>query len=345
MNPPSPTTAESALAPTAAETLLPPFDPEDIARHGANAHRVWRNASGHIEARCSLWWDATPPVPGQRLGILGHYAAATAAAGRGLLNEVCAELAAHDCTQAVGPMDGNTWRRYRLVTERGDEPPFLLEPDTPHEWCEHFASAGFTPLAHYRSTVTDNLELEDPKARHAEQVLSVLGITLRPLDPRNLDQELGEFHRITLASFQRGFLYQPLPEEVFRREFSQLFPYLRPELILVAMHRGQAVGYVFNVPDLLAARRGQPVDTVILKTLAVIPDRTYAGLGRWLTQETHRAARRLGYRRVIHALMQDGNPSTSLSARYARPFRRYALYHRALGNRSDVTEIAAPLAP
>ena len=36
--------------------------------------------------------------------------------------------------RAVGPLDGSTWRRYRLVTERGVEPPFFMEPDNPDDW-------------------------------------------------------------------------------------------------------------------------------------------------------------------------------------------------------------------
>ena len=35
-------------------------------------------------------------------------------------------------------------------------------------------------------------------------------------------------------------------------------------------------------------------------------------------------------RRAIHALMHDGNASRRISDRFARPFRRYALFAKAL---------------
>lgn len=309
---------------------LPPFDEAIVARQGADAHRIRFDQAGRPQARCSLWWQTVPSVPGKKLGLIGHFAAQTSDDAIALLNDAGRELAAHGCTHAVGPMDGSTWRHYRFITERGNEPTFFLEPDQPDPWPHYFERAGFAPLAHYQSTVAERLDYEDPKSLHAEQILTRLGVTLRPLNADRLDDELGEFYQLTLAAFAKAFLYQPLPEAAFRADFSRLRPILRPELVLIAMHAGRAIGYVFNLPDIAAVQRGQPVDTVILKTLAIVPDRTYAGLGRWLTQQTHRTAHQLGYRRVIHALMQDGNPSLSLSARFARPIRRYTLFSRPL---------------
>lgn len=311
-------------------TLLPPFNPDDPCRHHADAHRVVSGADGREAARCSLWWQNTPKLEDHRLGVIGHFAATNAEAAGQLLKEACAELAAHGCTLAAGPMDGSTWRSYRLITETGNEPAFFLEPWNPPDWPAHFVSAGFTPLANYCSAVTDQLDYEAPKAQLAERRLRSLGVELRPLDGSRWEQELHEVYRITTSCFQGGFLYQPLPESEFLAQYRQLRSVVRPELVLFAMHRGNAVGFVFNLPDMLQAQRGQTVDTVILKTLAVIPDRAYAGLGGWLTQETHRVAQQLGYRRVIHALMHESNVSLNISARYARIFRRYQLFSKPL---------------
>ena len=50
-----------------------------------------------------------------------------------------------------------------------------------------------------------------------------------------------------------------------------LLPHARPDLILMAERAGDLVGFMFAVPDLLQARRGESVDTIILKTMAVDP--------------------------------------------------------------------------
>ena len=306
------------------------YTAEDVVRHQTDGHRKRYDSQGRAGAQCSLWWRNPPTLKDQRLGVIGHYSAGSDEAAAELLEEVCGELAAQGCTLAVGPMDGCTWRRYRLVTGMGREPHFFLEPRNPPEWPMHFERAGFRPLAHYYSSLVNHLDHEDAKAASAEKRMSNLGIELRPLDPTRINEELKSVYQLVLSSFQNGFLFQPLPEDKFLAEYHQLQPHVRPELAMIATHLGQPVGFVFSIPDLEEAHRGETIQTVILKTLAVVPDRRYAGLGRLMTQQTHRNARQLGYRRVIHALMHESNTSFNISARYGQPFRRYTLFAKPL---------------
>lgn len=222
-------------------------------------------------------------------------------------------------------MDGSTWRGYRFVTEAGTEPPFLLEPAHPPEWPRWWQAAGFTPLAEYYSTVTPDLAPRDERVERAAARLRAQGIVIRPVDLADFEAELGRIHDVSTISFQPNFLYTPLPREEFLAQYRGLRAMLRPELLLLAERAGRPAGYVFVLPDLLAARRGEPVTTVIVKTLAVLPGRAYAGLGAVLLAEVHAAARRLGFRRAIHALMHETNTSRNLSAHYAATIRRYAL--------------------
>ena len=142
------------------------------------------------------------------------------------------------------------------VTETGKASSFFLEPENPPEWPRYFEGAGFKPLANYYSSVTDRLDYEDPKAGVAEQRLTALGVKLRPLEMNRWEQELREVYRITIACFQGSFLYQPQPEAQFFDECRLLQPFVRPELILFAMHHNRTVGFVFHIPDGLQARRG-----------------------------------------------------------------------------------------
>jgi hypothetical protein len=94
--------------------------------------------AGTLVARCSCWWTLTASLEGRRIGAIGHYAAANASVGRALLDRACGILRAAGVSMAVGPLDGTTWRRYRFVVARGDEPPFFLEPDNPEDWPAHW---------------------------------------------------------------------------------------------------------------------------------------------------------------------------------------------------------------
>ncbi|MBV9712853.1 MAG: hypothetical protein JO011_18285, partial [Ktedonobacteraceae bacterium] len=113
---------------------LSTLTPRTLERSRADAHWILEGDDGGIQARCSLWWKNVPQLPDQRIGLIGHYAAYDTASAVSLLQLACKELARQGCTLAVGPMDGSTERRYRLLSERGTEPPFFLEPDNPDDW-------------------------------------------------------------------------------------------------------------------------------------------------------------------------------------------------------------------
>lgn len=297
--------------------------------HRPDAHWVLLRSEVAV-GYCSLWWRSVPEYPGERLGLIGHYNVVDSAAAMSLLNYAAAELAAQGCTRAIAPIDGNTWRRYRLLSERGAEPLFFLEPDNPDEWCGQFEAAGFGAIAHYSSALANDLTQIDPRLAAVEQRLGSAGITIHPLDLAQFDTALKRIHALSLVAFQRNFLYSPISQAEFLAQYCQVRPYVQPELVLLAEQGETLVGFLFAVPDLLQAQRGETVDTVIIKTVAVLPGRAYAGLGNVLVARVQAIAHALGYRRAIHALMHEGNNSRNLSARYARSIRRYTLYSRKL---------------
>jgi GNAT superfamily N-acetyltransferase len=319
------------LADFCAPAGLPPLEVEAVARHKADVHWLLKNSDNDVAARCSLWRQMTPAYGDHRLGLIGHYAAYNAEAAAQLLDLACDRLAAQGCTLAVGPMDGSTWQRYRLLTERGREPGFFLELDNPDEWPAHFSRNGFTVLATYVSALATDLSRPEPRLARVAERAAARGIRIRPLDPARFEAELRCLHGLALASFEQNLLYTPIDESEFMALYRPLRPTIRPDLILIAERHDRPVGFVFALPDWLQARRGEALDTVILKTVAVHPDHRSGGLGSLLVACCHEVAHNLGYRRAIHALMHETNDSRKISRRHeARVMRRYALFAKLL---------------
>ena len=306
---------------------VPPVTAEDLQREAPDVHWALLDAHDTCAARCSLWWKQVPSHPAQRLGVIGHYAAGDAPRGMGLLQHACAQLAAKGCTVAVGPMDGNTWRRYRFITERGNEPSFFLEPDNPDEWPQHFVAAGFAPLATYTSAMNADLGRPDPRAQAISENIASMSITIRQAFAAQMGEELRRVYAMSLASFQKNFLYTPLNEADFLAQYRKILPYVRPELMLIAERNGQPVGFLFALPNVL---KQEPNDTVIIKTVAAIPECSAIGLGTLLVARAQEAARELGFKRAIHALMHESNRSRNISLHSAVTMRRYTLFSRPL---------------
>ena len=308
----------------------PELTPLDLVRDDPDAHWVLVDDDGKTSGQCSVWWRNTPIYARHNLGLIGHYSVRDGEAARLILQHACGELAAQGCTLAVGPMDGGTSKRYRLITERGSEPVFFLEPDNPDDWPGHFLDNGFTPLATYTSALNEDLTNEDPRMREVADRIGSLGIRIQHLNPQHVEDQLHRIYTVSRMSFQHNFLNTPITEEEFVEQYRKFLRFVQPELTLIAVHNDHPVGFLFALPDWLEAQRGQEVKTVVLKTVAVVPWRQTAGLGGLLVGRGQRIARELGYTRVIHALMHETNKSRGISRRYARTIRRYALFGKAL---------------
>ena len=50
------------------------FDPQTLAFQHSDEHLICLRDGGPV-ARASLWWSDAPPLPGERVGAIGHYAA------------------------------------------------------------------------------------------------------------------------------------------------------------------------------------------------------------------------------------------------------------------------------
>jgi hypothetical protein len=298
-------------------------------------------AGGATRARCSLWWRNTPAYRGRRTGFIGAvepcaevepsstqdpasipgslYADAVAA----LLVRASERLREEGCALAVGPVDGDTWHRYRLVTWTDGTPPFFLEPHSPLDAVVPWQRAGFTPLETYASYRDDALAARDPRVPALEARLLAGGVTLRALDLERFDEELVQIHALALRGFADAPLYAPIGFEQFAALYRPLEPLLDPRLCPVAVRDGRIAGVLFALRDPRAPH------TVVLKTVVRDAGRQLAGLGFVLTARARATAHALGMTRAVSALQHDGSVARSL-ADHAVVFRRYAVFAKEL---------------
>lgn len=307
------------------------LDPQLLALQSPDRHAVCLSADGKtLLGRLSLWWKETPAYEDETIGYIGHFAAADDKVCEYLLNEACRQLAAAGCTLAIAPIDGTTWRSYRLVSERGTAPPFFMEPDTPIEWADWFRQAGFDVLTSYSSAVNRQLEESLPRLERASERLAEAGVVIRSIQLEQIETELESIFDLSLRSFSKNYLYSPISKTEFMLMYQKIIPYLDPEFSFVAEHDDRLVGFMFAVPDLLEVRQQGKTDAVVGKTLAIDAARQYAGLGGVLVGRLYRAALANGYSAVIHALQHEANKSQGFGGDNVEIIRRYALYARKL---------------
>lgn len=293
------------------------------------------------DAECLVAYDGGSPVarlavevapelhgaPGPS-GLVGWYEALDGEAGAALLVHAREALAERGAARVLGPMNGSTWKRYRLALAPkpgGAEPaPFLTEPVNPPEYPSHFEAAGFSVAAEYESRLAARPEGWSDEAADGGPAD---GITVAPLDPARFDEALREIFELSLAAFSGNPYYTPIGFGAFAAAYRKVRPLLDPDLVRLARGAdGRLLAFVFAFPDPLD-RAPDRFPRVVLKTLATAPEARGLGLGGRLTGEVHRAAFARGAPAVIHALIHVGNASQRISGRHhGEPFRRYALY-------------------
>ncbi|MCT0225301.1 GNAT family N-acetyltransferase [Synechococcus sp. CS-1328] len=313
---------------------------------------------GRERARCTLWLRHTPALAGGRLGTIGALSgpdpspidqiaadgattdlaadlATDLAAARTLLDHACRRLETQGCTEVLAPMNGSSWQPYRCreaiapdVGARDPLPGFAGEPLPGPEWIAPLSACGFHVQQRYHSFLCDDLNQRRRRGRPARLE------TLRILRASELEATAGltqvqallpQVHGLLHRAFQRQPWFLPLPLDTFCQLQYGGLASVDPDSSLLAFAGEQLVGL------LLAHPADASGTTLVIRTLAVLPGRPWAGLGRLLLEQAHAAALQRGFRRVVHALMLEGGAGQALSRHYARPLRSYVLLGRRLG--------------
>lgn len=302
--------------------------PADVIAPATECLLLFRNETAVARATLAVADDLVD-APG-RSGMIGHYEALDSEGGVALLREACVRLAARGARRVLGPMNGNTWMRYRLAlpTEPGDpefRPPFFAgELRNPFAYPDHFATAGFAVVSYYESRIEDLGSATDL----ADEAIEVdPSVHLRTVDPARFDQELEALHRVSLLAFADNLYYSPIELPTFRALYEPFRGRLDPSFVLMAEDRsGDLLGYLFAYPDPISLENGRPT-RLILKTIGVVPAARGRRVGSLLIDQARRAAKMREIPFAVYALMRADNLTRGMSERrVAQLFRRYALY-------------------
>lgn len=243
------------------------------------------------------------------------------------IQQACQNLAQHNYPLAIAPLDRNTWHEYRCIIASNGCSSFFLEPQCAEHWHISLKNQHFQMIAHYISTECTDLSIQDPRWTELRDRFTAQNLMIQSPQQENFENELKQIYEVAIAAFKHNFLFTPIPWTAFQEIYKPLIPLLNLELVFLAKNNQQLIGFLLGIPD-YHDPSGQ---TVILKTVAVQPNRKWAGLGRYLVALFHQKAMTLGYQRVIHALMNLDNYSYNLSRRYqSNIFREYGLFAKPL---------------
>lgn len=255
-----------------------------------------------------------PSLDGARTAALGQFQCESAEAGARLIRASMERLRDEGFGAVLGPMDGNTWGKHRLVVESDGRPAFLMEPSNPAHYVAAFEASGLGVVSRYVSAVR-------PADVEPGRSAAPAGLRLRVFDKARAEEELTRIHALSLLQFASNHFYQPISLEEFLASYRPVLGAIDPELVLLAeSEAGELAAFLFAVPNFA---EGPKPKSVILKTYAS----RVKGAGSMLANEFHARAQARGFTDVIHALMHESNLSALHSDKTGgKVFRRYALW-------------------
>jgi GNAT superfamily N-acetyltransferase len=291
---------------------------------------------------------AYAPASAGGFGALGQFESVDdTEAASALLREAVEWLRSLGVQELLGPMDGDTWHRYRWNCGPYGEPPFLMEPTNPAYYPRLWEGAGFRPVETYHSKRVDRVAAAAEKFAPIYDRFLRRGYKLQAFDPRRFDSELTRLYELSLAIFEANKFYTPIGFPEFRRLYEPAKSLIDPRLVRFAQSpEGHDVGFVFAVHDYHAAveaMRGgsgplaklrfwmnkRHAKAVNVKSLGVTPSHRGAGVAAAMMCAVYRQIEEMGFRRANLCLIHDDNASTRLDAGLGETMRRYCLYHYA----------------
>jgi len=271
------------------------------------------------DGQLTIWFDGPAWDNHAKVATVGKCKFVDGPAGARLLEQAVARAKSAGATALIGPMEGDTWHAYRLISERGDAKPFMMEPSSADHDRAAFEAAGFAEVSSYFSASVPMSELPGakPKARDS--------FTISHWDGSDPDGLFTQVYELSTQAFAGNPFYKHIALEDFLAMYRPVVPMLKQELILFARDaQDNLVGFLFGIPNYT---EGPQTKSVILKTYASLQK----GAGHWLSYQFYVNAKAMGFETAIHALMHDDNLSAVRSGMNgADIFRRYALMGRAL---------------
>ncbi len=241
-------------------------------------------------------------------------------AARFLFHEIKTYAISKGYNYIIGPINGSTWKKYR-VTLPSNNPPFLLDNYNKPYYNELFEQCGFETIANYSSSIIKNLNQDFSRLKKFSSIFEKKGVKIRKFNPEQFDEDIRKIYDVSIKSFVNNFLYTPIEFEDFYKMYEPVKAFLNPEWILLAENENnEAIAFIFGFDNLYSREK----KSLIIKTLAQVPDYKYRGIGSYLVEVIHQKAFENNYDNIIHALMHEDNVSTNILS--GEIYHEYKLY-------------------
>jgi GNAT superfamily N-acetyltransferase len=246
-----------------------------------------------------------------------------------------------------GPVNPSMNYECGLLIDGFDSSPMIMMTYNPRYYPALLEKAGLTKVKDLHAYVNRAAVVDLEKiGRVADRKLAKSGVTVRPINMKDFDGEVGRIWDVYNSAWERNWGFVPMTREEFFLMGKEMKQILKPELVLIGEKAGKAVGFALALPDINFALKpagGSLLPTGLLKilyyqrlikslrvlALGVVEEYRTSGVAAAFYATLVRTARKLGYDGDCEMswILEDNVLMTrSLEVMGAKHYKTYRIY-------------------
>jgi GNAT superfamily N-acetyltransferase len=252
-----------------------------------------------------------------------------------------------------GPASFSVNEECGLLVDGFDTPPVVMMPHNPAWYVEVVERNGFTKAKDLIAYWVENATPPERVTRMAEALAARHQITIRTLDMKDFDAEVGRIRELYNKGWEANWGNVPMSDAEFAHMAKQLKPVAVPEMVLFAYVRGTLAGFTLALPDLNVALRhmggrllpigwalglwhGRKIDRGRVLTLGVLPEyrRTGAADLLYLALIKNGTAKGIRHGEASWILEDNALMRTAIERAGGTAYKTYRLYDRPIEARA-----------
>jgi GNAT superfamily N-acetyltransferase len=289
-------------------------------------------------------------VHGERVGFFGFFEALDDAdAGRALLQRVETWAAARGLAAVRGPASFSSNEEWALLVDGFDTPPVVMMTYNPRRYVDLLEGCGYRKAKDIVAYYLDNPEPPERVVRAAEALARRKGVTVRPLDMKHYDREVGLIRTVYNRAWERNWGFVPMTEAEILHLAKEMKPALKPDLVLIAEKGDEPVGFAVALPDVnFALRRAngrlfpvgllkilwyaRKIDMLRVPMLGLVPEMHGSGIDQLLYLRLFQGGRKLGIVKGEFSWILEDNHvmRQALDKMGARVYKTYRIYEKGV---------------
>lgn len=216
-----------------------------------------------------------------------------------------------------GPVNGSIWHQYRCIKETDGSPFFKSELASMPYYYNILSSVKPSLEVQYYSAYREKFDATMQVIQTGYEKFTSLGFAIKEVNSTTAE-DLQVIAALSKTIFRNNWGYT----ELTGKEFLQLYSSEKLDAHLNKLYLlykdKDIVGYCSTVKE--------DNNTIICKTICVLPQYQGLGLGNALAFKVHFDAKKEGIGKIIYALIREGNQVKNFPKDDAVIFRRYAAF-------------------